>query len=120
MRHNVQKLKLGLPRDQRKNMIGNLATSLVLHEKIKTTAAKAKALQPIMDKIINLAKNGNRNDAIRDLSPWMHSDLGSKKLVEEIAKRYGKRNSGYTRITALGFRSGDAAPVVQIELVEKD
>jgi large subunit ribosomal protein L17 len=119
MRHNVQKLKLGLPRDQRKNLIGNLATSLVLHEKIKTTVAKAKALQPIMDKIINMAKQESRKDAIRDISPWMQNELGSRKLIEDLAKRFAKRKSGYTRITNLGFRPGDAAPVVQIELVDK-
>jgi large subunit ribosomal protein L17 len=119
MRHNVQKLKLGLPKGQRKNMIGNLATSLILHEKIQTTVAKAKALQPVVDKIINMAKQENKKNAIRDLSPWMHSELGSRKLIEEISKRFANRKSGYTRITNLGFRPGDAAPVVQIELVEK-
>jgi len=101
-------------------MIGNLATSLILHEKIQTTQAKAKALQPIVDKIINIAKREDKKEAIRAISPWMHSSLGSKKLIEEIAKRYTNRQSGYTRITNIGFRAGDAAPIVQIELVEKD
>jgi len=101
-------------------MIGNLATSLILHEKIQTTQAKAKALQPFVDKIINMAKGESKKVAIREISPWMHSELGSRKLLEEIAKRYAKRNGGYTRITNIGFRPGDAAPVVQIELVEKD
>ncbi len=119
MRHNVHKLKLGLPRGQRKNMIGNLATSLILHEKIQTTQAKAKALQPQMDKLINLAKKSGKPTAIRSLNGMLHSNLSAKKLIEEISKRYASRSSGYTRITNIGFRSGDAAPLVQIEFVEK-
>ena len=119
MRHNVQKLKLGLPRGQRKNMIGNLATSLILHEKIRTTYSKAKALQPVMDKLINLGKQGAKKNAIRDICSILQSDLSAKKLVEEIGKRYQDRTSGYTRITNIGFRRGDAAPVVQIELLAK-
>jgi len=118
MRHQVHKLKLGLPRDQRDLMMGNLATSLVLHEKIKTTKAKAKALQPFMDKLINSAKNANQKMAIRDINAILQSNLSAKKLMEEIVKRYADRNSGYTRIVSMGFRPGDAAPVVQIELVD--
>jgi large subunit ribosomal protein L17 len=119
MRHNVHKLKLGLPRDQRANMIGNLATSLILHEKIQTTQAKAKALQPFIDKLINLGKRGAKKNVIREIGMILQNDLSSKKLVDKIGKRYPDRTSGYTRITNIGFRAGDAAPVVQIELLEK-
>jgi len=119
MRHNVQKLKLGLPKGQRDNMIGNLATSLILHEKIQTTYAKAKALQPVMDKLVNLGKIGSKKNSIRDINAILQSDLSAKKLIEQIGKRYPDRESGYTRITRIGFRNGDAAPVVQIELLEK-
>lgn len=119
MRHNVQKLKLGLPRDQRANMIGNLATSLILHEKIQTTQAKAKALQPVIDRLVNLGKLGPQKNVIREIGTILQSELSSKKLIDEIGKRYKDRNSGYTRIVRVGFRPGDAAPVVQIELLEK-
>ena len=119
MRHNVHKLKLGLPRDQRAGMIGNLATSLILHEKIQTTQAKAKALQPAIDKLINLGKKGSGKNVIREIGMILQSDLSAKKLVDDIGKRYPGRSSGYTRITNIGFRPGDAAPVVQIELLEK-
>lgn len=118
MRHNVQKLHLGLPRDQRDLMMGNLATSLVLYEKIKTTKAKAKALQPYMDKLINTAKKADKKIAIRDVNSMLQSNLSAKKLMQEIVKRYADKKSGYTRIVNMGFRSGDAAPVVQIELVD--
>ena len=120
MRHNVQKLKLGLPRDQRANMIGNLATSLIMHEKIQTTYAKAHALQPVMDKLINLGKQGAKKNTIRDIGAILQNDLSAKKLIDEIGKRYPDRKSGYTRIVKIGFRAGDAAPVVQIELLEKN
>jgi large subunit ribosomal protein L17 len=119
MRHNVQKLKLGLPRGQRVNMIGNLATSLILHEKIQTTQAKAKALQPYIDKLVNLGKLGAKKNTIREIGMVLQNDLSAKKLIEDIGKRYPDRVSGYTRITNVGFRQGDAAPVVQIELLEK-
>ncbi|MCC7196633.1 50S ribosomal protein L17 [Candidatus Peregrinibacteria bacterium] len=117
MRHNVKKLYLGLPKGQRKLLMYNLATSLILEEKIKTTKAKAKALQGIMDKLINDAKHADKKTAIRKVSSLVQSEICSKKLVDEITKRYQDRNSGYTRISDMGFRAGDAAPIVQIELV---
>lgn len=116
MRHKVKKLHLGLPRDKRNLMMGNLATSLILHEKIQTTKAKAKALQPVMDRLINSAKNSNKRAAIREVNAVLQSDLSAKKLIEELAKRFQDKKSGYTRIMNTGFRSGDSAPVVQIEL----
>ena len=117
MRHQVQKLYLGLPRGQRKLLIYNLATSLILEEKIKTTKAKAKALQPIMDKLINDAKDPDKKMAIRKVSSVLQSEISSKKLIDQIIKRYQDRQSGYTRILDAGFRAGDAAPIVQIEFV---
>ncbi len=118
MRHQVRKLKLGLPRDQRIPMLRNLATSLILHEKIQTTKAKAKALQPFMDKLIKSAKRADKKTAIREINDLLHSDLSARKLMEAIIKRYQDRNGGYTRVTNIGFRAGDAAPIVQIELME--
>lgn len=117
MRHKVNKLKLGLPRDQRHLLIGNLATSLILHEKIQTTKAKARALQPVIEKLIKASKNSDKKAAIRSVSTVLQNNLSSRKLIEEISKRYQTVNSGYTRITNIGFRAGDAAPIVQIELV---
>jgi len=97
-------------------MMKNLATSLILHEKLKTTQARAKVLQPIMEKLIRDAKNPNKVLAIRKVNSYVQGETGSKKLIEEINKRYQDKNTGFTRITKLGFRAGDAAQLVQIEL----
>ncbi len=117
MRHKVKKTILNKPRGQRDLLIRNLATSLIIHEKIKTTEAKAKALKPVMDKLINTAKNKDKVIAIREIKKTVTTDLGVKKLMEVISKKYENRQSGYTRIIKLGFRAGDAAPLVQIELI---
>jgi large subunit ribosomal protein L17 len=117
MRHKVDKLGLNINSNRKALLIGNLATSLILHEKIKTTETKAKALQGVMDKLIETAKKSAKKDAIRSLGSILHNELSSKKLIEDLAKRYQERQSGYTRITRLGFRAGDAASMVQIELI---
>ena len=101
----------------KKLLMRNLVTSLVLHEKIKTTEAKARALQPVMEKVINKAKNPDSVVAIRSINSIVNSELSAKKLVEKIGKKYQNRESGYTRIVKLGYRAGDAAPLVQIELI---
>lgn len=117
MRHQVKKHRLARPVGPRKLLIGNLATSLVLHGKIKTTKARAKALQPVMEKLIICAKRKERKDAIRETGRVLQNELSSKILFEELTKKYQNRETGFTRITEIGFRSGDAAPQVQIELL---
>ena len=117
MRHQVKKHRLARPRDARRLLLGNLATSLVLHDKIQTTVARAKALQPFMDKLINDSKKPAKSDAIKAVMTVLQSELSSKKLIDKISKKYADRQSGYTRITRIGFRAGDSAPIVQIELV---
>jgi large subunit ribosomal protein L17 len=116
MRHQVKKQRLARPRDQRRILLHNLATSLILHDKIQTTEAKAKALQPLVDELINDAKNSNKAMAIKAVNTVLKSELGAKKLIEKICKQYADKKSGYTRITRIGFRAGDSAPLVQIEL----
>lgn len=118
MRHQKKQSKLGgRKRDERRLLLGNLATSILIHEKIQTTQAKAKAVQPLVDDLINTAKRKEKRLAIRALDSVLHSDLASRKVMEELVKRYAERKSGYTRITPIKFRAGDAAPIVQIELV---
>ena len=116
MRHKIKKPVLSRPKGQRTLLLKNLATSLILHEKIKTTEAKAKALRPIMDSLIKSAKKPNKVVAIREVKTVLQNELSAKKLIDHIAKKYDNKNSGYTRITKLGLRAGDAAPLVQIEL----
>ncbi len=118
MRHQKKQHKLGgRKRDARRLLLGNLATSLMIHEKIQTTQAKAKAVQPLVDDLINTAKRKEKRLAIRALNSVLHSELASRKIMEELIKRYAERTSGYTRITPIKFRAGDAALIVQIELV---
>ena len=93
-----------------------LVNNFLLHEKIKTTEAKAKELRSIAEKLITKAKNvnlANRRLLARDLTP----DL-TKKIIGEIAPRYAERQGGYTRITRLGPRNSDSAKMVIIELVK--
>jgi len=117
MRHKVKKAILNKPKAQRKLLIRNLATSLVTYDSIKTTEAKAKALKPIMDKLINTAKKKDKTIATREIKKVITTDLGVKKIMNTLSKKYEDRQSGYTRIIKLGFRAGDAAPLVQIELI---
>jgi len=100
----------------RKQLVKTLAGSLFLHEKIKTTEAKAKELRPLAEKMITRAKDGNL--ANRRLLVSALNDKTAKKLVDEIAPKYKERNGGYTRIIKLGPRSSDGARMVIIELVK--
>ena len=116
MRHKVQKHRLNLPRDQKRLLLKNLATSLILHEKIQTTQARAQALQPMVEKLVREAKNPNKVLAIRNVGASLQSQVAAKKLLENLSKKFQNKQSGFTRITKVGFRSGDAAPLVEIEL----
>lgn len=118
MRHQKKQIKLGRPRDARRLLLKNLATSLILYEKIQTTQAKAKAVQPLVDEIIHTAKTKNKVLAIRALNAVLDSEISAKKVMEELTQRYAERTSGFTRITPIKFRAGDNAPLVQIELIQ--
>jgi large subunit ribosomal protein L17 len=97
-----------------------LLESLVLYEKIETTQAKAKALKPVFDKLVTKAKRGGLHNV-----RVIHAELGSKvaadKLIQELVHGFEDRNSGYTRLIKSGWRRGDAAEMVVVELVlDKD
>lgn len=122
MRHKVKKVKLGRQNGHMTALLKNLVTSVILYEKVKTTEAKAKAIQPKVEKLITLARaaeSGKKpvREVIRTFNRELFDENASRKLLEELAKRYADRSSGFTRITRLGHRAGDAAPLVQIELV---
>jgi len=117
MRHKVKKVKLGTDTSHTKAILRNLAMSLIIHEKIKTTPKRAKAVQSFVEKLITLAKTKDKMNAIRLVTARLDHVDSSKKLFEVIVDRYKDRDSGYTRITKLGNRNGDNAPIVQIELV---
>jgi len=123
MRHRIKRSKIGgREPDHRNALVKNLITSLILHEKIKTTEAKAKAIAPRVDRLITKAKSvasgaKSEREIIRDFKTELFDENASRKLLEELAKRYSDRTSGFTRITHFKNRHGDAAPVVYIELV---
>lgn len=122
MRHRVKKLKIGRSKSHATAMVKNLATSLILYEKVKTTRAKAKAFTPEVEKIIGLARavelgQTSKRVAIRELSTRLFDENASRKLLEVLAVRYKDRSSGFSRTVALGHRAGDAAEMVLVELI---
>lgn len=117
MRHRVKKVRLGIDREHRVALVRNLAMSLIIYEKIKTTSAKAKAVQPFVEKLITIAKKKEKREAIRQIETILQHKNSSKKIFEVLSEKYKDRTSGFTRVTKLGYRNGDNAPVVQIELV---
>ena len=117
MPHRVAGRKLGRNSSHRLSMLANLAVAVVRYERVKTTEAKAKEVRGLVDGMITIAKRGDLA-ARRTLAAQIpHEPLIVEKLMGEIAEKYAERSSGYTRIVKIGERLGDAAPIVQIELV---
>ncbi|WP_289002296.1 50S ribosomal protein L17 [uncultured Megasphaera sp.] len=108
--------KLGRDSSARKALLRSIVTSLFQYERIETTEAKAKELRKVADKMLTLAKRGDLHARRQALAYIMDEDV-VKKLFDEIALKYKDRQGGYTRIIKKGFRQGDAAPIVIIELV---
>jgi large subunit ribosomal protein L17 len=100
-------------------MFANMSASLIKHEQIVTTVPKAKALRPIVEKLVTLAKRGDLH-AHRLIVSRLRDETQAKKLVDTLAPRYKTRAGGYTRILKAGFRHGDNAPLAIIELVDRD
>lgn len=116
MRHRIAGRKLGRTTSHRLAMLRNLVTSLLEHEKVKTTDAKAKELRPLAEKMIGLGKRGDLHARRQVLSIVRKGDV-VRKLFDTLSPRYQSRNGGYTRIVKLGYRPGDGAPVSVVELV---
>lgn len=116
MRHRRLKRKLGRTSAHREALLRNLATSLLLYEKIITTAAKAKELRKVVERVITLAKRKDLH-ARRQAAEVIQDERVLKKLFETMGERYQGRNGGYTRITKLDYRVGDGAPLAAVELV---
>lgn len=116
MRHRNKTKILSRHTSARKALVRDLVTSVVTYEKIETTVAKAKVTRPQLEKLITLAR---RNDlaARRTLIAFFTTEQPVKKLLEVIGPRYLGRTGGYSRITKLGSRKGDAADLALIELV---
>ncbi len=118
MRHRKAKYKLGMGTSQREAMLRNMVTSLLEHESITTTDARAKALRSVADKMITLGKRGDLH-ARRQALEVIRSKKVAQLLFDDIAPRYANREGGYVRIIKKGFRPGDRAAVSLVELVEK-
>lgn len=116
MRHQKKGKILGRKQGPKRALLKNLAASVILHEKVKTTKAKAKAVQPVVEKLITSGKKGDLN-ARRKLLSYLPDENAVKKVLEEVAPKYKERAGGYTRIVKIGPRRGDGAEMVQIELV---
>lgn len=116
MRHRNTGKILDRKKGPREALLRNLATSIVLFEKVKTTKAKAKAVRPLVERMITAGKKGGLTGR-RKLSSFFYSENAAKKVIEELGPRYMNRPGGYTRITNLSRREGDGAEMVQIELV---
>jgi len=118
MRHKKQGKKLNRNSGKRRALFKNLIEALIIHEQIKTTEAKAKAIKRLVAKLITKAKEGSLH-ARRQILAFLPNKIAANKLVDDIAIRFNKRAGGFTRFVRLGKRRGDDAMMVKIELVEK-
>lgn len=120
MRHLKRGRKLNRKASHRKALLRNLAASLIIHKRIKTTDAKAKELRRFVEPLITFAKQGTlhaRRQVLRAI-PGAYGQMIAEKLFNEIAPQYTDRPGGYTRIVKLGPRTNDRAPVSLVELVD--
>ena len=117
MRHQKKTVKLGRTAEHRKALLANQVCSLIEHQRIKTTLAKAKAVRPLAEKMVTLGKQGSLHARRTALAVLRQKDA-VKKLFDDIAPRSADRNGGYTRIIRLGVRKSDAAPVAFLEWVD--
>ena len=119
MRHNKKFNHLGRTASHRQAMLANMAISLIMHKRITTTVAKAKALKKYVEPLITKAKEDSTNSR-RVVFSYLQNKEAIKELFGEVSQKVGDRPGGYTRIMKLGARQGDAAQVCFIELVDFD
>lgn len=117
MRHNKSGRKLGRKTAHRKALMSNLASALITHKKIKTTDSKAKELRMFIEPLVTSAKKGDLHSRRQVLRKVRHKSI-VRELFDNIGPKFSDRNGGYTRITKLGFRDNDRAPMSIIEFVD--
>lgn len=134
MRHRHDRRQLGRNSSHRRAMFRNMATSLFLHQRIKTTHAKAKELRRVVEKLITLGKRygalgpagedktiaAKKLHLHRQALAYLKDKKAVERILEELPTRYSERNGGYTRIIKLGLRAGDAAPMAFLELLAEE
>ncbi|HEU4793171.1 MAG TPA: 50S ribosomal protein L17 [Nitrolancea sp.] len=116
MRHRVAGRKFGRNTNQRKALFRNLAVSLILHERITTTEAKAKSIRPIVEKLVTMSREDSLHHR-RLIMARLNDERATSKLFDIIGPRFDGQPGGYTRIYKLGTRRGDAAPLAMIEFI---
>lgn len=121
MRHRNAGRKLGVKSQHRVAMFANMAAALIKHEQIITTLPKAKALRPVVEKLVTLSRRGADNLHARRQALSTVRDLTQvKKLFDVLGPRYNGRPGGYTRVLHAGFRHGDHAAMAIIEFIDRD
>jgi large subunit ribosomal protein L17 len=116
MRHRVSGSKLKRDCGSRNSLLKGLVTSVIEHERVVTTVTKAKAIKPLVDKMITLAKRDTLH-ARRQAAAFLETPAAVQKLFDKLGTRFGQRSGGYTRVVRLGWRKGDGAEQAIIELV---
>jgi large subunit ribosomal protein L17 len=116
MRHRNAGTKLGRNTSHRRALLRNLVTSVIIEDRVETTVAKAKAVRPLVEKMITLGKKGDLHSRRQALA-FLMTDDSVKRLFETVAPRYGDRQGGYLRIVKTGFQKGDGAEKAFIELL---
>jgi large subunit ribosomal protein L17 len=116
MRHRARDRQLSRTATHRRATLANLATSLLAHDRIVTTEAKAKELRPYVERLITLARRGGLH-ARRQVERRLKDRAVTGRLFKELGPRFAARPGGYTRIVKIGHRPGDGAEVARIELV---
>jgi large subunit ribosomal protein L17 len=116
MKHGVSGYKLKRDGGSRKALLKGLVTSVIEHERVITTIPKAKAVQPLVDKMITLAKRDTLHSR-RQAAAFLETPAAVQKLFDKLGTRFGQRSGGYTRVVRLGFRKGDGAEQAMLELV---
>lgn len=119
MRHRKAGNQLGRNTSHRRAMLRNMVTSLFKYEQIETTDAKAKAIRPIAEKMITLAKRGDLH-ARRQALSYMQDKEVTHRLFDELKGRFSNREGGYLRIVKKGFRKGDGASISVVQLLSND
>jgi large subunit ribosomal protein L17 len=120
MRHRLSGRKLNRTSSHRKAMFTNMAAALIKHEQITTTLPKAKELRSVVDRLVSLGKRGTLHARRQALAQLGGDAKLADKLLTTLRERYAERPGGYTRVLRAGFRTGDAAPMAVIELVDRD
>ncbi|HAI98973.1 TPA: 50S ribosomal protein L17 [Candidatus Peribacteria bacterium] len=118
MRHRTTRFRLTQKPAHSRLLQRNLVTSLLLYEVVRTTRSRAKVVQPVVDRLITIAKRKSPQQAIRAINAYVTDRNACRKIMEVLVGRYAKRPSGLTRAVAVGSRKGDGAQLVDLSLID--